>query len=231
MSLGKDDVRNALAVQPPEALRAILIAAGMSDPGEGPSDALADQVVKQLWWSAQTPLGYAAGNAALEDIVQRVAKRLDVRHKVLPSEDGWTQLAHLTRALVANLPEGHGVALSDLDSGMRDRLRPHWKRSVALGGGAGSSLGARLASNAVLGFLAGPIGRLLPLIPPLAPWVHTIGAGARTIQMVTGPLGVALAVLSINQALGPDYKKLLPLLLGIGALAPNSSSPAQEVGV
>jgi uncharacterized protein YaaW (UPF0174 family) len=63
----------------------------------------------------------------------------------------------------------------------------------------------------------------------LAPWVHTIGAGARTVYAVTGPLGVALTVLSFNQALGPNYKTLLPLLLGIGALRPNTSSIADEV--
>ena len=229
MAISRDDVRAALAVADPDALRAILVAAGKPDPGESPSSELADTVVRALWWSAQTPLGYAAGSATLEDIVQMSAKRLDVRHKVLASKDGWSQLEDLTQALLSTLPATPGVALSDMDSTARERLKPHWRRTLAFGGGAGGTLGARMASGAVLGFLRGPIGRLLPLIPPLAPWVRTIGSGASAVHAVSGPLGIALTLLSINQALGPAYKTLLPLLLGIGALAPRAVVDASEV--
>lgn len=229
MAVSKDDVRAALAVADPDALRAILIAAGKSDPGERPAAELADRVVRALWWSASTPLGYAAGNATLEDLVQLAARRLDVRHKVLASKPGWEQLQDLTSALLSSLPTTPGVALSDLDGTARERLKPHWKRAAALGGGAGGSFGARMASGAILGFLEGPVGRLLPLIPPLAPWVKTLGTGASAVRAVSGPLGVAMTLLSINQALGPAYKTLLPLLLGIGALGPGSVEEAAEV--
>ena len=218
MPLLPDEVQSALALHDPRALRAILVAAKVRVGRDESSEALADRIVRSTWWHASTPLGYAAGSATLEDLVQRVAKRLDVAHRVHASDDGWQQLEQLTRALVRTLPEGPGIALSDIEPGARTRLSPHWKRTVALGGGASGSIGARWTSAAVIGFLEGPVGRLLPLLPPLAPWVRTIRTGAGAVHAVSGPLGVALAVLSLNQALGVSYTKLLPLLLGIGAL-------------
>lgn len=69
---------------------------------------------------------------------------------------------------------------------------------------------------------------MLPLLPPLAPYVRSLRAGAGAVHAVAGPLGVALSVLSINQALGPSYRKLLPLLLGIGALGVDPAAEAVE---
>lgn len=228
MPTTRDDVRTALAVHHPDALRSILLAAKVRDGGDTSSAALADRIARAIWWHATTPIGYAAGRSSLEDIAQHVARRLDVQHRVSATADAWTQLGQLTRALVSTLPESPGIALSDVDAGMRERMKPHWKRAVAFGGGAGGSLGARAASGALLGFLKGPVGRWLPLIPPLAPYVRTVQAGAGAVHAVTGPLGLALAVLSVNQALGPSYGKLLPLLLGVGALGVRPVEEAQE---
>ena len=228
MPTTRDDVRAALSVHDPEALRAILAAAGAWELGASTSGELADRIAQAIWWNATTPLGFAAGRASLEDIVGKVARRLSVSDK-LGAGDAWEQLDDMTRALVHTLPENPGIALSDVDPGMRKRLKPHWKRTVAFGGGAGTSYGARVASGAVLGFLEGPLGRLLPLIPPLAPYVKGIRVGAGTVHMVSGPLGIAFAVLSANQALGPSYRTLLPLLLGIGALGVRPVDEAAEV--
>lgn len=228
MPTTRDDVRNALSVQDPEALRAILAAANVRDGGATTASDLADRITRAIWWNAQTPLGYALDRTELETIVQRVAKRLGVQDRVGAHGDAWTQLPQLTRALVSTLPESPGIALSDLDSTAHARMKPHWKRAVALGGGGVGSFGARAASGAVLGFLEGPVGRLLPLIPPIAPYVRTIRAGAGAVNVVAGPLGIALTVLSVNQALGASYHKLLPLLLGIGALEVTPVAEAVE---
>ena len=228
MTTTRDDVRNALAVHDPDALRAILAAANVGDGGSKTSAELADRITKAIWWNAQTPIGYALDRTELETIVQRVAKRLGVSDRVGAHQDAWSQLPQLTRALVSTLPESPGIALSDLDSTSRARMKPHWKRAAALGGGGVGSFGARAASGALLGFFEGPIGRLLPLIPPIAPYVRTIRAGAGAVNMVAGPLGIALTVLSVNQALGASYAKLLPLLLGIGALGVSPVADAVE---
>lgn len=228
MPTTRDDVRAALAVHDPAALRAILLAAKVRDGGDVDAAKLADRIAKAIWWHATTPIGYAAGRASLEDITQHVARRLDVQHRVAATSDAWAQLGQLTRALVSTLPDSPGIALSDVDSGMRERMKPHWKRAVAFGGGAGGSFGARAASGALLGFLKGPVGRWLPLFPPLAPYVRSVQAGAGAVHAITGPLGVALAVLSLNQALGPSYGKLLPLLLGVGALGVRPVEDARE---
>ena len=108
------------------------------------------------------------------------------------------------------------VVLIGLNPGQRTEQAAVWP--LALGGGAGGAWGARAASSAVLGFLDGPLGRLLPLLPPVAPWVRTVQGGASAVRAVSGPLGLALAILSANQALGTRYERLLPLLLGVGAL-------------
>ena len=97
MPTTRDDVRNALSVQDPDALRAILAAAQVGDGGARSSADLADRITRALWWNAQTPLGYALDRTELETIVQRVAKRLGVQDKVGAHGDAWTQLPQLTK--------------------------------------------------------------------------------------------------------------------------------------
>lgn len=216
--MNRSELELALAQHPPEALRAILVAAGAGEGESNTSEALARRVSRKLWWSYCTPLGYAADRTALEDIVQHVAERLNVAHRVDRNAPVWDQLDALTRALVPELPEAPGITMDDVRPASRRHLRPSWKRALALGGGAGGAWGARAASGVVLGFLDGPLGRLLPLLPPVAPWVRTVQGGASAVRAVSGPLGLALAILSANQALGTRYERLLPLLLGVGAL-------------
>lgn len=233
MTTTREDVRSALAVQDPEALRAVLAAAGVPAWGAETSVELADRICLGLWWHSSTPVGFAMGKATkeptLDALIDKAAKRLSVSERVV-GFDAWERLDALTRALVSTLPHGPGVALSDVDQEMHARLRGHWKRTVAFGTGAGGSYGARVASGAVLGFFEGPIGRWLPLFPPIAPYVRSIRAGAGAVHAVAGPLGVALAVLSLNQALGPRYRTLLPLLLGVGALGVRPVQDVAEVG-
>jgi hypothetical protein len=74
-----------------------------------------------------------------------------------------------------------------------------------------------------------PIGRLLPLIPYVGPWVGVVKAGASAVHLVTGPLGVAMLVLSVNSSLGTNYARLVPLVLGVGALGPKPVDDAVVV--
>ena len=227
--MNRSDVHLALADHPPEALRAILLAAKVGDGGHESAEALADRVARKLWWSFCTPLGYAMDRTTLEQIVEHVAKRLNVAHRVDSRADVWGQLEGLTSALVPEVPDTPGITMDDVGPAARRHLRPSWKRALALGGGAGSAWGARTASGVVLGFLDGPLGRILPLLPPVAPWVRTVYGGASAVRVVSGPLGVALAVLSANQALGTRYERLLPLLLGVGALGGRTVEEGIEV--
>ncbi|RME20596.1 MAG: hypothetical protein D6798_20110, partial [Deltaproteobacteria bacterium] len=64
----------------------------------------------------------------------------------------------------------------------------------------------------------GPVWDLLPRVPTVGPVFAGIRRGATTIARVSGPVGVALALLSLNLAFGAEDDRALPLLLGIGLL-------------
>ena len=69
---------------------------------------------------------------------------------------------------------------------------------------------------AVLG--AGPIGRLLPLIPQLAPYWKALRGTAAVAAAVGTPLAVGLGLVGVNHAMGSNYRRVVPLLSGVGAL-------------
>jgi len=228
MSTTREQVEATLAVQDPEALRLILQAAQVSARGAVGSAELASRLTDAIWWNYCTPLGYTVDRKSLEDMVTHVAKKLMVGHAVDPSDDGWAQLRQLTMALLAELPEA-GVALEDLDEATQARIWPSWMPTIALGTGATGSAGTWWASRRVVAFFKGPVGRYLPLLPVVGPYLGAIRTGAGVVGAVTGPLGVALSVLTLNQALGTNYQRLVPMLLGIGALGPGVVVDVEEV--
>jgi hypothetical protein len=71
---------------------------------------------------------------------------------------------------------------------------------------------------------------LLPLIPPLAPYLVPVRAGARIAYAAGGPVGVALTLLTINDAFSTDYPKVVSLVLGLGTLPELKFAEASEVG-
>ena len=230
MTVKRADVEATLAAQDPEELLSILEAARVSPRGAQTPSELACRITDALWWSYCTPLGYVADGTTLDDIVEHVAHRLRVSHAIEAHMDPWLQVRSLTRALIRELEGVHGISLDDLDHETRTRVWPSWRRTLAFGAGASGSFGASWASGRALAFLRGPIGRLLPLIPPIAPYVGVVRTGAAAVNVVAGPLGVAMSVLTINQALGTNYHQLVPLLLGVGALGPDPVVDAEELG-
>ena len=228
MTVHKSDVRATLAHHDPAALRAILDAAGVDPRGAESSDALAERIADAIWWHHSTPVGYLADRATLEDIVQHAARVLGQDGQLDLQSDGWRQLHQLTWAMFRSLPS-QGVALQDLDEVTRSKLEPSWAPTIGFGLGSGGSVGTAWASGKALGFLTGPIGRLLPLLPPVAPYYRAVVMGLGTVRLVAWPLGIALAALSINAALGANERKLIPLLLGLGGLGPSPVVEVEEV--
>ena len=224
MPTTRADVIDRLSIADPSELQAILSAAGVSARGAETSDALARRIADALWWNYTTPLGYALDRGSLEDITQYLARRVGVRGL---EGDAFEMLAELTAALAVAGP----VSWSDLDEATRRRIFPPWMPSVVLGAGATTSAGARYVSRAVLGATGGWVGRILPLLPTVGPWFKMIRTSAGVVSVVSGPLAVALGVLSVNQALGTNERRLLPLALGVGALTPPVMTDAVEVTV
>lgn len=227
MPIVRADIEAALASHEPAALRIVLEAAEIHPRDAQTSRELAARIADALWWHYSSPLGYLADQTTLEAVVQHVARKLGVTRAVDADEDGWSQLEKLTHAMFQSLPD-NGVSLLDLDEVSREKVQPSWVPTVGLGVGSGGSVGTAWMSGKALGFLKGPIGRLLPLIPPIAPYYKLLVTGLGTVRFVAWPLGIALAVLSVNSALGANERKLVPLLLGVGALGPQ---PVQEADV
>ncbi len=226
----RKQLESALSIHDADALRLILLAAEI-DPREASTSAeLSARIAEAIWWNHCTPLGYVTEQTSLEDIVQHTARRLQVTDRVTPLATAWEQLAALTAALVPDV-EGHGIAASDLDASTRERLGKSWLPTLGLGSGAVGSFGARWTSGQLLRLLRGPIGRLLPLLPVIGKWVGSIRWGAGAVHAVAGPLGVALSVASLNASLGVNYRHLVPLLLGVGALGPDPVPEAELVEV
>lgn len=217
MATTREQLERTLAVHDAKALRLILEASDV-DPrdAEAPAD-LAKRLADAIWWNYCTPLGYLAERATLEEIVRHVARRLKVDDRVDPDVPVFDQISALTKALVAEIPED-GVSLEALDETARARLGPAWAAALGWGTGTTGSFAARWASGHVVALLKTPVGRLLPLIPGIGPWVGAIKTGATAIHAVSGPLGLAMAVLTLNSSLGTNYQRLVPLVLGVGAL-------------
>jgi hypothetical protein len=227
MPITRADIVAALSLQQPEDLRVVLESAGVSAGDATSARDLATRIADALWWHHSTPLGYYADRASLEAIVDHAARKLGVSSAIDGSVDGWAQLHQLTRAMFRVVP-GRGVSLADFDEVTRARIEPSWMPTFGLGVGSGGTVGTAWLSGRALGFLQGPIGRLLPLIPPVAPYYRLLVSGLGTVRLVAWPVGIALGLLAVNQALGANERKLVPLLLGVGALGP---TPVREAEV
>jgi hypothetical protein len=224
----RDQLQATLSVHDPEALRLILVASGV-DPRDArdPSD-LAARIADAIWWNYCTPLGYVVERSSFEDVVRHLARKLGVGDRVDPDVPVWDQVQALTRALLTEIPVD-GVSVASLDETTRSRMSPSWFAPIGWGGGATGSFATRWGSGKVLALLKTPIGRLLPLLPVVGPWVGAVRTGIGAVHMVTGPLGLAMTVLSVNSALSTNYQRLVPLVLGVGALRPAPVNDAEVV--
>jgi hypothetical protein len=227
MSTTREQLQRSLAFQDPAALLLILQAAEVDPRGAESSPDLAARIADAIWWNYSTPLGYVTERSSLEDIVRHLARKLGVADRVDPDSPVWDQVAALTSALVAEVTDS-GVPFDRLDPAAQERLRSSWWPPIGLGTGAGGAFATRWGSARVLALLRSPIGRLLPYLPGVGPWVGGARTALSAVHLVSGPLGIALAVLSVNAALGTNYRRLVPLVLGVGALRP---SPVEDATV
>jgi hypothetical protein len=228
------ELESVLSTQDPEALRLVLHASGVGltavpwrTVGQPTARDYAARIAEAIWWSYTTPLGYAAGHASFEDVVAHLARKLGVADRLDPQLSVWARVRRMTEFLVGDLAD-HGVRFETIAEGTRRRLGLSSAMPFGLGTGAASSFAARWGSGKVLAFFRTPVGRVLPYLPAVGPFLGAIRTGAGAVFSVSGPLGVALAVASANSALGPSYRKLVPLVLGIGALPSLEPSAGSE---
>ncbi len=212
MAISRDQLTARLALAEPDDLCAVLVAAGLEPQAEADARGLAQQLSAALWWRTHTPLGQALLPDSLDRIVDRVARKLDRR---LPEGDGWARLEALTASV---LPAGRVKSTSELDPELRARLaRGHGAAISGLFAGTGAAA-TRIASWKLLSWTRGPVWDLVPLVPKLGPVFLTVRAGAATAAKLSAPVGLAMALLSLNATFGAADDEALPLLVGAGLL-------------
>lgn len=206
----RDAITCRLRAVPAEDLAAVLVGAGLRPAPDAPAAALAEQLTAALWWRSHSPVGQLVLPASLDQLVDRVARKLDLS---LPEGDAWARLDALTRQL---LPGGRLLEPGQLDPATRARLRKRlWPAWTGVVGGAGAA-GGQYAALKLLAWTQGPLWELLPWVPHLGPAFLAARKGVLLFARVSAPVGVVLALFSLNQALGPEDDRALPLLLGIG---------------
>lgn len=213
------DVRARLSTRDPAAIRAVLEAAQVSAPEGADAGALADRLVAALWWRTHSPAGQLLVPDTLDQLVDRVESRLKLD---LGLGDGWARLDALAEALV---PRDRAISVDQLDETARRRLRrPVWGR-LAGAGLSGSSFASGWAAQKVLVWTAGPIWDFLLALPRVGSAVFWVRNGAGAVAAVSTPLGIGLALLTLNSALGPRYEQAVPLLVGISLVLRNPVAP------
>jgi hypothetical protein len=199
----REQLASTLARHDGEALALILRAAQVDARGATTSAELGARIADAIWWNYNTPLGYLADRGSFEHVVRHLAERLGAAEAIDPRADVWTQLDALTGALAAGIPDDVG---------------PGWSAPLGWASTATGSFGARWASARALALLRTPLGRLLPALPVVGPAFGVIRTGVGAVYAVSGPLGLALTLLSIDSAMSTNYQRLVPLVLGVGGL-------------
>jgi hypothetical protein len=225
MAISRSDVVAALSRRDAADLLAVLELARAPARGAVGSAALAERVAAALWWSYATPLGLVARSVALDEIVDHVARRLGLAAE-LPVGDAWARLHALTARLELR---SRGVALEDLDPAVRARLGRSWWPTAGLATGSAGSAAAMAGGRAIRWASGTLVGRVLPYVPRVGPWVRGAYRVGGVAAALGGPVALALAVLAANDALGTNYHRLVPLLLGVGSLGPDPVREADEV--
>lgn len=212
MAISRDQLTERLALAEPDDLCAVLVAAGLEPQAEADARGLAQQLTAALWWRTHTPLGQAVLPDSLDRIVDRFARKLNRR---LPEGDGFAKLEALTAAV---LPGGRVKATSELDPELRARLaRGHGAAITGLFAGTGAAA-TRIVSWKLLSWTRGPVWDLVPLVPKLGPIFLAVRTGAATAAKLSAPVGLAMALLSLNATFGAADDEALPLLVGAGLL-------------
>ena len=220
MPINRHSLSEHIAQAPHELICEVLTQAKIDHDPKNTTVELAELLTKKLWWKAHTPIGYQIAQHTLESILAIYAQKLDIQ---LEGEGGWTQLKSLTDQLV---PIDTDISFENLPEDLRDRLRSSAWKTVTGAGGTATAAGSRWAAVRILGAMTGPIWQWLRFVPKLGPVLIGVRTAAGWVATLSGPIAVASAIYTVNQALGPRWDDALPLLLGIGLIQRHNSQLA-----
>ncbi len=222
MTVPSSELQERLASRDPNLIRAVLEASDVSWRDDDDANELARRLVAALWWRTHSPAGQALLPDSLDDLVDRYGQKLGVP---LPTGDAYARLQALASQA---LPAVHApLALEALDEEIKQKLRrPVWGR-LAGASGSGGAFGAGWVARKVLGGMVSPLWSVLARLPYVGPAVIAVRSGAGTVLSLSGPVGIGLALLTLNSLLGPRYDRGLPLLVGAGLILRDLPVPVE----
>jgi hypothetical protein len=213
MTVSSVELRARLADRDPNLLRAVLEASDVSWRDDDDAPQLAKRLVDALWWRTHSPAGQVFLPDSLDSMVDRYGKKLGI---ALPEADAFARLQALSTAALPAHDEP--LALENVDASVKKKLkRPVWGR-LAGASTSGGALGAGWVARRILAGTVGPIWAVLARLPYVGPVVIAVRSSAGTVLTLSGPVGIGLALLTLNSMLGPRYDRGLPLLVGAGLI-------------
>ena len=215
MPVAQKELESILAGRDPRLLERVLDVGEVWFPDGAEADELAKRLTNALWRRTHSPLGRMVVPDALDDIIDTVAKKLKLD---LGEGEAWDRLDALTDAL---LTTDRMLTHEELSAQDRKKLEKALWIDLAGVSTAGGAAASRWLARGLLKWTKGPLWDFLKLIPRVGPVLGTIRGSAGTVAAVSGPLGITVALLTLNHTFGPEYDRALPLLLGIGLVCRN----------
>jgi len=174
------------------------------------SEELAKNIANEVWKQSHTPFGEFVLPKSLEQILQVYSSKLDIQiDKDAPIE---TQLEVLRSAIMSKNPE---IQFSDIPIEIKQRLEQSILPNVLGFSAAGGAAGTGWAARKFLDWTNSKWLDIIKRIPKIGPTVIVVRGIAGTVARFSGPVGIAIALWSVNQSLGPKWDRCLGLLLGI----------------
>lgn len=167
-------------------------------------------LVDAIWKHSHSPIGSILSKKSLEDIIQIYAHKLNI--PIDQNTDIHTQL-HILRSRASS--QCSDIQISEIPPDVLERLQQSVIPSMLSAGAVGGAVTTRWAAYKVLAWTASKWLNIIKLIPQIGPAIITIRTTAGVLARVSGPVGIALAIWSINNHLGPKWDTCLGLLIGL----------------
>ncbi|MFC1734943.1 hypothetical protein ACFL1X_02430 [Candidatus Hydrogenedentota bacterium] len=199
------------------------------DPG------LPKEIVKQLYWQYQTPLGFAARTPTLDTMCDKIAKRLKLRKL---AGAGWSRLYSLSicvfEKVLKSLPEEEKRGLlKELWNRLDDDQHKQLMNQFHIGDFNALFHASEITAAHVFGvFLARQMtlytaASLLAAFASSQAALVTSRILSRGVAVALGPIGWGLLGLSANDFMGTRLKTVVPALLILNAARLRTYPPEQ----
>jgi len=189
-------------------------------------ESFAQEIVKKLYKCYQTPAGYVLRTPTIDQMCDRVAKKLKLRKL---QGDGWQKLHSLSTNIFEKLfksmtKEEKEKLLKEMWAQLSDEDKEQLKKEFNIADVSAFVHSGELMVSHVAGVY---LARETALYAAAAVLRLSIGAEitlaaskilTRAATVFLGPAGWALMAVSVNDLMGTNFKKIVPALLTINII-------------